>query len=311
MKDIKIVFMGTPIFAKEILKSLIEEKYNVVGVVSQPDRKVGRKKEIKYTPVKEVAVENNIPVYQPENIKKEYTFLEEIKPDIIITAAYGQIVPEEVLNLPSIECINVHGSLLPKYRGGAPIHYAIINGDKKTGVTIMKMVKEMDAGDIISQKEFQIKKDDTLEIVHDNMVEVAKDLLKETLPNIINDNYTIIKQDESKVVFSPTIKREEEKIDWSKDGIDIYNQIRGMNPWPVAYSQINGKKFKFFTTKFIEDVNKKESGLITDITKEAISVEVKGGILKLIDFQIEGKKKVNIQDFINGNNFIEIGNRFE
>ncbi len=311
MKDIKIVFMGTPIFAKEILASLIEEKYNITAVVSQPDRKVGRKKEIKYTPVKEVAVENNIPVYQPENIKKDYKFLEEIKPDIIITAAYGQIVPEEVLNLPSIECINVHGSLLPKYRGGAPIHYAIINGDKKTGVTIMKMVKEMDAGDIISQKEFEIKLDDTLEIVHDNMIEVAKALLKETLPNIINDNYTSIKQDESKVVFSPTIKREEEKIDWSKDGIDIYNQIRGMNPWPVAYSQINDKKFKFFTTRFIEDKNKKESGLIIDITKEAISVEVKGGILKLIDFQIEGKKKVTISDFINGNNLLKVGDRFE
>ncbi len=311
MKDIKIVFMGTPIFAKEILASLIEEKYNITAVVSQPDRKVGRKKEIKYTPVKEVAVENNIPVYQPENIKKDYKFLEEIKPDIIITAAYGQIVPEEVLNLPSIECINVHGSLLPKYRGGAPIHYAIINGDKKTGVTIMKMVKEMDAGDIISQKEFEIKLDDTLEIVHDNMIEVAKALLKETLPNIINDNYTSIKQDESKVVFSPTIKREEEAIDWSKKGIDIYNQIRGMNPWPVAYSQINDKKFKFFTTRFIEDKNKKESGLIIDITKEAISVEVKGGILKLIDFQIEGKKKVTISDFINGNNLLKVGDRFE
>ncbi len=311
MEDIKIVFMGTPIFAKEILASLIEEKYNIVAVVSQPDRKVGRKKEIKYTPVKEVAVENNIPVYQPENIKKDYKFLEEIKPDIIITAAYGQIVPEEVLNLPSIECINVHGSLLPKYRGGAPIHYAIINGDKKTGVTIMKMVKEMDAGDIISQKEFEIKKDDTLDIVHANMIEVGKTLLKETLPNIINNNYTSIKQDENKVVFSPTIKREEEKIDWSKDGIDIYNQIRGMNPWPVAYSQINDKKFKFFTTRFIEDESKKESGLILDITKEGITVEVKGGILKLIDFQIEGKKKVKIFDFINGNNFIKVGDKFE
>ncbi len=311
MEDIKIVFMGTPIFAKEILASLIEEKNNIVAVVSQPDRKVGRKKEIKYTPVKEVAVENNIPVYQPENIKKDYKFLEEIKPDIIITAAYGQIVPEEVLNLPSIECINVHGSLLPKYRGGAPIHYAIINGDKKTGVTIMKMVKEMDAGDIISQKEFEIKKDDTLDIVHDNMIEVGKTLLKETLPNIINNNYTSIKQDENKVVFSPTIKREEEKIDWSKDGIDIYNQIRGMNPWPVAYSQINDKKFKFFTTRFIEDESKKESGLILDITKEGITVEVKGGILKLIDFQIEGKKKVKIFDFINGNNFIKVGDKFE
>ncbi len=311
MKDIKIVFMGTPIFAKEILASLIEEKYNVVGVVSQPDRKVGRKKEVKYTPVKEVAVENNIPVYQPENIKNDYKFLEEIKPDIIITAAYGQIVPEEVLNLPTIECINVHGSLLPKYRGGAPIHYAIINGDKKTGVTIMKMVKEMDAGDIISQKEFEIKLGDTLETVHDNMIVVAKDLLKETLPNIINDNYTSLKQDENKVVFSPTIKREEEAIDWSKQGIDIYNQIRGMNPWPVAYSQINGKKFKFFTTKFIEDENKKESGLIIDITKDSIEVEVIGGTLKLIDFQIEGKKKVTISDFINGNNFLKIGDRFE
>ncbi len=311
MKDIKIVFMGTPIFAKEILASLIEEKYNVVAVVSQPDRKVGRKKEIKYTPVKEVAVENNIPVYQPEKIKNDYKFLEEIKPDIIITAAYGQIVPEAVLNIPTIECINVHGSLLPKYRGGAPIHYAIINGDKKTGVTIMKMVKEMDAGDIISQKEFEIKKDDTLEIVHDNMIVVAKELLKETLPNIINDNYTSIKQDENKVVFSPTIKREEEEIDWSKQGIDIYNKIRGMNPWPVAYSQINGKKFKFYETSFLKDSSKKESGKIINITKNSIEVEVIGGILNLKEFQVEGKKRVKILDFINGNNLIKIGDVFK
>lgn len=311
MKNTRIVFMGTPIFAKEMLKTLVDNQYNVVGVVTQPDRKVGRKKEIKYTPVKEVAVEKGISVYQPESIKKDYTFLDDLKPELIITAAYGQIVPEAVLNYPKKGCINVHGSLLPKYRGGAPIHYAIINGEEKTGVSIMEMVKEMDAGDIISQAEFPIGNDDILQTVHDNMIEVAKKLLIETLPSIIEGNYNKVKQKEDEVVFSPTIKREEEEIDWSKKGIDIYNQIRGMNPWPVAYSQINGKKFKFFTTKFLEDNTKKESGLVLEVSKEGISVEVRGGILKLIEFQIEGKKKVNIEEFINGNNLINNGDFFK
>ncbi len=310
MKNTKILFMGTPIFASQILDFLIQNNFNIVGVVSQPDKKVGRKRELKNTPVKEVALKNDIKVYQPLNIKQDNDFLNEIKPDLIITVAYGQIVPQEVLQFPNLGCINVHGSLLPKYRGGAPIHHAIINGDLQTGVTIMEMVQKMDAGDIISQQAFPIKQEDTLKEVHDNMIEVAKELLIKTLPSIVNKSYTPIKQEESKVIYSPNIKPEEEIINWDKPGEQIYNQIRGMNPWPVAYSKINNKRFKFYTTKFIKANNENGSGTISKINEEGIFINVKGGALQVIDFQIEGKKKVNIKDFINGNSFLKVGDEF-
>ncbi|MFV0287979.1 MAG: methionyl-tRNA formyltransferase, partial [Mycoplasmatales bacterium] len=199
MKKTRIVFMGTPVFAAHILKKLVEENYNIVGVVTQPDKKVGRKRELKPTPVKEVANQNNIQVFQPIKITTDYEFLEQVEPELIITAAYGQFIPNAVIDYPKLGCIKVHGSLLPKYRGGAPIHYAILNGETKTGVTIMEMIAKMDAGNIISQQEFEIKFEDTLGIVHDNMVEVAKELLLKTLPKIINQTNQSLVQNEAEV----------------------------------------------------------------------------------------------------------------
>lgn len=310
MKKTRIVFMGTPVFAAHILKKLVEENYNIVGVVTQPDKKVGRKRELKPTPVKEVANQNNIQVFQPLKITTDYEFLEQVEPELIITAAYGQFIPNAVIDYPKLGCINVHGSLLPKYRGGAPIHYAILNGETKTGVTIMEMIAKMDAGNIISQQEFEIKFEDTLGIVHDNMVEVAKELLLKTLPKIINQTNQSLVQNEAEVIFSPNIKPEEEIIDWNKAGIEIYNQIRGLNPWPVAYSKVNDKRFKFYTTKYETSTNQ-TSGEILDITNEGIVIGVKDGILKVSEFQLEGKRKMHIKDFINGNNSLKVGDIFE
>lgn len=311
MNNKRIVFMGTPIFAAEILNFLIDNNLNIVGVVSQPDREKDRKRNLKPTPVKEIANKHNIKVYQPQNVKKDLTFLEECKPELIITAAYGQIISDEILNYPKYKCINVHGSLLPKYRGGAPIHYAILNGDNKTGVTIMEMIKEMDAGDIISQESFPIEKDDTLEVVHNNMIEVAKKLLLETLPIIFQGKYETTKQNEKEVTFSPTIKKKEQKIDFTKNGIDIYNKIRAFNPWPVAYSTLNGKRIKFYKSTYESTGNKKNIGHITNITSDGIEIGVVGGVLKLQEFQIEGKPRCNIKDFINGNNIFNIKDKFE
>ena len=211
MKDVRIVFMGTPTYAVPILESLIEN-YNVVLVVSQPDREKDRKGNLLVTPTKEVAIKNNIPVYQPLKIREEYQTVLDYKPDIIITCAYGQIIPDVILDYPEYGCINVHGSLLPKLRGGAPIHHAIINGDKVTGMTIMYMASKMDAGDIISWRSLEIGENDNLDYIYDKMSYLGRDLLIDTLPSIFNKTNTRIKQDENLVTFGLNISKEEEKI---------------------------------------------------------------------------------------------------
>ncbi len=310
MKDKKIVFMGTPIFAAEILRHLINNHVNIIGIVSQPDRAKDRKGNLVSTPTKKIAQEFDIQVFQPENIKSENHFLKKLEPDLIITAAYGQIVPKTVLDIPEYGCINVHGSLLPKYRGGAPIHYAILNGDSKTGVTIMEMVERMDAGDIISQKSFPIKFEDTLADVHENMIKISQEVLIKTIPTIFKGTYKKIPQNENKVVFSPTISKEEQLIDFTEQGINIYNKIRAFNPWPVAFSYLNGKRVKFYKTSYFEKKHKNIAGEIYDISENGIYIYVNGGYLVVEEFQIEGKSKVIIKEFINGNKFFNKGNVF-
>ena len=241
MKDAKIIFMGTASFSKQVLEKLLENNYNVVAVVTQPDRFVGRKKVLTMPEVKEVALASGIPVYQPLKIKEEYQEIIALEPDLIITAAYGQIVPEAVLNAPKIGCINVHASLLPKYRGGAPVHYAIMEGEEVTGVTIMYMVKKMDAGNIISQVEVPIGAEETTGELYERLSIAGAELLLETLPSVLAGTNESIAQDESLVTYSPTISHEQEKIDFSKSALRVYNQVRGMNPWPGAYTTYQGK----------------------------------------------------------------------
>lgn len=308
----KIVFMGTPIFAAEILDFLIMKGYNISLVVSQPDKKVGRKQLITETPVKKIAKENKIDVFQPEKLKEDYQKIIEINPDLIITAAYGQIVPDEVLNCVSIDAINIHGSLLPKYRGGAPIHYAVMNGDKKTGVTLMKMVSKMDAGDIIFQKKFNIGENDTTEKVHDKMICVAKELLDDKLDLILNDNYEYIKQDENLVTYSPNISKDDEKIDWSKNSLEIHNKIRGLNSWPVAYTILDDKRIKIYKSIKTNDISKGYPGEIIGFTDDSILVNTKDKVLKITEIQIAGKIKMSVKDFKKGINIKDYnGKTFE
>lgn len=299
MKNKRIVFMGTPTFAVPVLKSLIEN-YNVVLVVSQPDREKDRKGNILMTPTKEVAIENNIPVYQPLKIKEEYQTVLDYKPDIIITCAYGQIIPDIILDYPEYGCINVHGSLLPKLRGGAPIHHAIINGDKETGITIMYMVSKMDAGDIINWRNIKIEENDNLDYIYNKMSVLGSELLIDTLPSIFNKTNSRIKQDESLVTFGFNIRKEEEKIDFNKSSIDIHNRIRGLSSTPGAYAMLDNKRVKIYESFITDKVSNKDPGTIIDINKNGMFVATKDNVIKITDLKIEGKKRCKIQDFING-----------
>ncbi len=297
----KIVFMGTPDFSTGVLEMLIEE-HDVIAVVTQPDRPVGRKKVLTPPPVKEVAIKHDIPVYQPEKLNHS-SELEEIinlKPDLIVTAAFGQLLPKSLLDAPKYKAVNVHASLLPRYRGGAPIHYAVMNGEKKTGVTIMYMAEKLDAGNIISQDEIDIKENDTVGDVHDQLAVLGTELLKRTLRTIFNGTNESIPQDESLVSFASNISREDERIDWTKDAQSIHNHIRGLSPWPVAYTTMNDKNLKLWRSEIVENV-KGEPGEIVETTKELIIVATgsEDGVA-LTEIQLAGKKRVKSRDYLSG-----------
>lgn len=299
MKDIKVIFMGTPIFASIILDELIK-KYNVIMVVCQPDREKDRKGNIIYSPCKKLAIENNIQVFQPLKIRDEYQKILDMNPDIIITAAYGQIIPDIVLNYPKYGAINVHGSLLPKLRGGAPIHHAIINGDKEIGVTIMYMDKRMDAGDIISQRAIPLTNDMNLDIAYKKLAIIGRDLLIETIPSIINGTNNRIHQDENEVTFGYNITKEEEKINFDDTSMNVYNKIRGLSSVPGAYAIINNKRMKVYSSTVSDIKSKNLPGVIEDIRNDGIYVNTKDYIIKLTDIKLEGKKRCMVHEFING-----------
>ncbi len=299
MKDIKVIFMGTPIFASIILDELIK-KYNVIMVVCQPDREKDRKGNIIYSPCKKLAIENNIQVFQPLKIRDEYQKILDMNPDIIITAAYGQIIPDIVLNYPKYGAINVHGSLLPKLRGGAPIHHAIINGDKEIGVTIMYMDKRMDAGDIISQRAIPLTNDMNLDIAYEKLAIIGRDLLIETIPSIINGTNNRIHQDENEVTFGYNITKEEEKINFDDTSMNVYNKIRGLSSVPGAYAIINNKRMKVYSSTISDIKSKNLPGVIEDIRNDGIYVNTKDYIIKLTDIKLEGKKRCPVHEFING-----------
>ena len=299
MKDLKVIFMGTPEFCVPILKTLIKN-CNVIAVVTQPDKEVGRKREIVYSPIKKVALENNIKVLQPVKIRNEYEDIISLNPDIIITCAYGQIIPEVILNNPRFGCINVHASLLPKLRGGAPIHKAIIYGYDKTGITIMYMDKGMDTGDIISKHEVKIEDTDTAETLHDKLQKVAVPLLMDTLPKIIDGTNERIKQDENDATYAYNVSREEEYVNFDKSSREVFNQIRGLNSWPGAYAILDDKNIKLWSSKISDNKYNKKPGTIIDISKEGMVVATKDGSIIITELQLPGKKKMFVKDFING-----------
>lgn len=299
MKNVRAVFMGTPDFAVPILASLIE-KINVVMVVSQPDREKDRKGNTIYSPCKELALANGIEVYQPLKIREEYQKVLDKKPDIIITAAYGQIIPTEILDYPKYGCINVHGSLLPKLRGGAPIHHAIMNGDKEAGVTIMYMAQKMDAGDIISQRKVDIPDDMTLDELYSKLSLLGRDLLIDTLPSVIEGTNNRIKQNEDEVTFGYNITKEEEKINFNDTSVNIHNKIRGLSSIPGAYGLLNNKRIKIYKSIKTDILSKEKPGTIININSDGIFVATNDYVIRLIDIKLEGKKRCLVKDFING-----------
>lgn len=308
MNNIKIVFMGTPDFACNVLQSLIDNEYNVSLVVSQPDKYVGRKHILTNTPVKQLAIDNNIEVFQPEKIRSDYQKIVDINPDLIITCAYGQIIPEELINLPRLGCINVHASLLPKYRGGAPIHWAKINGEEKTGVTIMYMDKNMDSGDIISQEELVINSEDTTESLFDKLSILGANLLIETLPSILENNNNRIKQDETLVSYAYNIKREDERINFDDYGVNIINKIRGLYSWPLANMEIDGIEYKILNAEF-EEKKINSVSTIVEIDKNKFGISCKDGVIYITDIKPFGKKAMDIKSFLNGINKEDYKNR--
>ncbi|CCI85741.1 Methionyl-tRNA formyltransferase [Lactobacillus pasteurii DSM 23907 = CRBIP 24.76] len=294
--------MGTPNFAVPILEGLLEAGYDIKAVVTQPDKKVGRKQIVTKTPVKIAAEAHDLKVYQPVKLSgsPELEELMELQADLIVTAAYGQFLPTKFLNSVRIAAVNVHGSLLPKYRGGAPIQYSLLNGDAQTGITIMEMVKKMDAGDMYAQKAIDILPEDTTGSLFDKLSLVGRDLLLETLPKIIDNSIEKVAQDESKVVFSPNISKDQEKISSKLTATQANNLIRALNPDPGAYIEMNGKRLKVWKAEVAEESTNIEPGCLVD-NKGRFALSFAGGsVLNLLELQPAGKKAMNVKNFLNG-----------
>lgn len=303
-KTAKIIFMGTPEISSKVLEGLILDGYNIIAVIAQPDRPTGRKKILTPVPTKVVAEKYNIPVYQPEKIRKDYEFVRELQPDLILTLAYGQIVPQGLLDIPTLGCINLHGSLLPKYRGAAPIQYALLNNEKVTGMTLMKMVKEMDAGEMYATEEVEIKEDDNSTSLFNKMGDAALRLSLRVLPLYLENKLPGTPQDESMVTFAPSIKPEEEKIDLSKTKEQIYGQIRALSEVPGAYLYLDELKLKIYKAKIISDEVNEEVGKIIKADKNGLYLQLSNGVLALLILQKEGKNQMDYKSFVNGNQSI-------
>lgn len=298
MNVIKTVFMGTPEFAVPILEVLIKNT-EVMLVVSQPDAYVGRKRVLTPSPVKACALKHNLNVFTPKKLKEEMDNILKLNPDLIVTCAYGQLVPSSILNLPRLGCINVHASLLPKYRGGAPIHHALINGEEETGITIMYMDKSLDTGDIIEESRILIDKEDTVATLHDKLSDLGAKTLESVLPSIINGTNKRIKQDDNNASYAPTIKREDEHLDFSKNAKDIYNKVRGLNSWPLANMIIDEEEIKVLEG-YIGDNHNKEISRIIDIKKDAIGISCADKIYYITKLKPFGKKAMLARDYLNG-----------
>lgn len=309
MKDKKIIFMGTPDFSVPTLEKLIEN-CNVIAVVTQPDKYVGRKKVLTQSPVKIKALEHNIKVYQPAKIKEDYQELIDLGCDMIVTCAYGQIIPEKLLEYPKYKTINVHGSILPKLRGGAPIARAIMEGHKETGITIMRTDKGMDSGDIITCKSLIIEKDDNYATLSNKLKYMGADLLIETLPSIFNETCEYIKQNEEEKTIAPVITEKDEYLDFSNTTINVYNHIRALSPIPGSYTILDGERIKIFEAE-IGDAkdNLNAPGKIINIYKNGIGVATSDGEIIIKKLQVPGKKIMDASSYLNGKNKDELLNK--
>ncbi len=302
----KIVFMGTPDFAATILEKLIESNHELIGVVTQPDKQKGRGKEVSFPPVKELALKHGLPVYQPLKVK-EPEFLQELsklKPDVIVVAAFGQILPKALLDIPTLGCINVHASLLPKYRGAAPIQYSIIDGEEETGITIMYMDVGIDTGDIILQRSLTITPEETGGSLFDKMADLGADLLMEALVKIEDGSAVRIPQEEDKATYVKMISKEMGKIDFTQPASKLERLIRGLNPWPSAYTFLEGKTLKLWQAGVEPEEAGKWAkvlpGQVVDVRKDAIVIKTGDGLLVVKELQLEGKKRMTADAFLRG-----------
>ncbi len=298
----KIIFMGTPDIAVPALEKIIEAGHEVLLVVSQPDKPVGRSKALKPTAVKECALAHNIPVYQPVKIRLEESvaYLQQFKADVIVVEAFGQIIPQAVLDIPKYCCVNIHTSLLPKYRGAAPIQWAVLNGDKLTGVTTMRMDAGLDTGDIIMQKEILLNDGETSETLFDRLAEAGADLIVKTLTAIEDGTAVYTPQDAGKVTHTSKITKEMGSIDWSRSAKELECWVRGMDPWPSAYTKLEDKNIKIWKAKVLAENTEAKAGTIVRVTKNSIDVQTGDGILSILELQIEGKKRMTANAFLCG-----------
>lgn len=310
MKEkIRTIFMGTPDFAVPGLKSLLDdESFEVVAVFTQPDKPIGRKQILNLPPIKILAQKFNIPVYQPENIRTETDKIAEIKADLIIVIAYGKIIPQNILDLPKFNCINIHASLLPKYRGSACLNAPIVNSDEKTGLTIMKMEAGLDTGPILFQKEIKLDKRETLETIHDKLANLGAELLPTILKDWVNRKIKPIEQDESKATYVKKLEKEDGKINWQKSALEIERQIRGLNPWPGTYtitekkSVISNKIIKILQVDHnILEINNHKIGEVFLVSNK-LAIQCGQDSLLILRLQIEGGRALEIQEFLRGNN---------
>ncbi len=297
MKDLRVVFMGSPLFSVPVLEEL-NKNVNVVGVVTAPDAYVGRKKILTMCPVKEKAVGLGLKVYSPIKLRSDFEFIKELNPDMIITCAYGQILSEEILNIPKLGCFNLHGSLLPKYRGGAPIHYALLNGDKKTGITLMYMDKGMDSGDMIAKEEIKIEDNDNIESLTSKLSIIASKMIIKYLPSLIDGTNNRVKQDINKVTFSPIITREDEHLDFNLTAKEIYNRYRMLSPNPLSNIKIDDIEYKIAECKIVDASGKVSTVVSKDKNSFTIMAKDKGIMVSKI--KPIGKNIMNVRDFFNG-----------
>ena len=299
----KILFMGTPDFAVPSLEALIAAGHTIVGVFTQPDKPKNRGMKLQPPPVKVCALAHDVPVYQPEKMKDgtALAIVRELAPELIVVAAYGRILPQDILDAPKYGCVNVHSSLLPKYRGSAPIHWAILNGEKESGVTIMKMALALDAGDILAQTATPIDPDETVESLHDRLAQLGADLLAETIPAIQAGTLTPIPQAEEQVTYAPMLSRALSPMDFTRPARALHDQVRGLIPWPAAVTALNGVRCKILSTAVADETTGKAPGTVIAADKKGLKLACGGGtVLEILELQADGGKRMKAADYLRG-----------
>ena len=298
----RVVFMGTPDIAATCLQKILADGFQVVGVYTQPDRPKNRGMKLAISPVKALALEKDIPVFQPENFREEETVeqLRSLQPDVVAVVAYGRILPQKVLDIPAKGCINIHASLLPAYRGSAPYQWAVLDGQKKTGVTAMYLCREMDAGDMIDTAETPIGEEETAGELLDRLAVLGADLLSKTLSSIEAGTVTATPQEESLATYAPMLDKSMCPIDWNKTAQQIHDHVRGMNPWPVATTELGGKRFKIYKTKILDETAAAVPGTVLGLTKTGLKMACSDGVVEIRVLQAEGGKRMAAPDYFRG-----------